>query len=206
MEIQGLKILTGIQPDHYRSLLMSFENRYEGDTYDILTGIAKRVLEDTLDKRFIFLCGTPGCGKTHFLVGLFRARVLKDSGVMGGEYSLYIQFPALITEIIDSFSDTPSTRVSLIKYFAIKYLFIDDISKGERVLDSEKIEGQVFREILLDRYESNKFLVATSNYTATEMKRMVRSVHGDYVLSRLESSSIFVEFPKGDFRRSEIKV
>jgi len=116
---------------------------------------------------------------------------------------LYLPFATLITEIISSFSDTPSTRTSLAKYLSVKYLFIDDISRGERTIDPERIEGQVFRDILLDRYEHEKFLVCTSNYNKTELLRMIRGVFGEYVSSRVESSSIFMQFSSKDFRKEE---
>jgi len=203
LNYEGIPILTGVQPDHHRSFLTNFENRYDGNLIEKLDCIAGDIINDTLDSRYIFLCGTPGSGKTHFLVGLFRAKALKDDGVIGTECSLYIQFPSLITEIIEGFRETPSTRLGLAKYLTIKYLFIDDISKGERVLDKDKMESQVFRDMLLDRFENKKYLIATSNYSSTELKRMIRSVFGDYVISRVASSGIFIDFPKTDFRKKK---
>jgi DNA replication protein DnaC len=201
LNYESVEVLTGIQPDHHRSHLNNFEDRYEGKLFGILDAIASDVIEGKIAKRFIMLCGTPGCGKTHFLVGLFRAKVCKDTGLMGAEHSTYIQFPTLITDIIEGFSYSHSTRVGLMPYLAPKYLFIDDVSKGERVLDKDKMESQVFREILIDRFENKKVLIATSNYSASELKRMVLGTFGDYVLSRLDSSGLFVEFPKLDFRK-----
>jgi len=201
LDYEGLPILTGVQPDHHGSYLNNFEDRYGGNLFEKLDCIAGDIINDIFNKRYVFLCGTPGNGKTHFLVGLFRAKVLKDEGVIGTECSLYIQFPSLITEIIEGFKETPSTRLGLAKYLTIKYLFIDDISKGERVLDKDKMESQVFRDMLLDRFENKKFLVATSNYSSTELKRMIRSVFGDYVISRVDSSGIFIDFPRTDFRK-----
>jgi DNA replication protein DnaC len=201
----GLLVLTGIQNDHYKSLLDNFTDRYEGTFYKELMDLADIVINDKLDKRFVFLTGNPGSGKSHFLVGLFRSKVMHDQGVMGTDHSLYLPFSTLITEIISSFSDTPSTRTSLAKYLQVKYLFIDDISRGERVINPDKIEAQVFHDILLDRYEREKFLICTSNYTKVEMLRMLKSIFGDYTHSRVISSSIFMEFPNGDFRRTEKK-
>jgi DNA replication protein DnaC len=161
------------------------------------------VMDDKLTKRFVFLCGTPGNGKTHFLVGLYRAKVAKDLGVIGTDHSLYVQFPSLIIEIMDGFKDTHSTRIGLLHYLSVKYLFIDDISKGERVLEPNKMESQVFRDMLLDRFENQRFLIATSNYSSTELKRMVKGVFGEYVSSRIESSGIYIDFPKKDFRKED---
>jgi DNA replication protein DnaC len=163
--------------------------------------VADLIINDKLEQRFVFLTGTPGSGKTHSLIGIFRSKVMQDQGVMGADHSLYLPFATLITEIISSFSDTPSTRTSLSKYLAVKYLFIDDISRGERTVDPARIEGQVFRDLMLDRYENEKFLVCTSNYDKKELLRMISGVFGAYIHSRVSSSSIFLEFPVGDFRK-----
>lgn len=197
----GMHILAGIQADHRESLLENFDNRYEGKFYEELQKLAGQVINDEFEKRFIFLTGNPGSGKTHFLVGLFRSKAMQDQGVIGAAHALYLPFNVLITEIISSFKEVSSTRVALSKYLSVKYFFIDDISRGERTIDPEKIEGQVFRDILLDRYENKKHLICTSNYTKQELLRMLKGVFGDYVLSRVESSSVFIQFNTKDFRK-----
>jgi len=202
MDIRGLHVLSGIQRDHWNSTLEGFEDRYEDGLYKELTVLAISIIGNALNKNFIFLTGAPGSGKTHFLVGLFRAKVLADEGVMGTEHALYMPFANMITEIIEGLQETHSTRMGLAKYLPVRYLFIDDISRGERVINPEKIEGQVFREVLLDRFENRKYVVCTSNYTPVELRRMIKAVFGAYVLSRVESSSLFVEFPNKDFRKN----
>jgi DNA replication protein DnaC len=199
--LPGLRIITGIQPDHYQSLLENFDQRYDESFYQELTKVAQDIIEDKLDKRFVFLTGPPGSGKTHFLVGLFRSKVMQDKGVMGAEHSIYLPFSNMITEIISGLVDTHSTRVGLARYLTAKCLFIDDISRGERVIDPDKIEGQCFRDILLDRFENKRMLICTSNYTKQELLRMTKSVFGDYVASRVESSSVFLQFKSKDWRK-----
>ena len=199
----GLLVLTGIQKDHARSLLGNFDDRYAPEFYKTLMDLVALVIEDKFEKKFLFLTGNPGSGKTHFLVGLFRSKVMSDQGVMGADHSLYLPFATMITEIISSFKDTPSTRTSLAKYLGVKWLFIDDISRGERTIDPDRIEGQCFRDILLDRFENNKFLVCTSNYSKKELLRMISGVFGAYVHSRVVSASVFIEFNTKDFRREE---
>lgn len=203
MDFDCLLVLNGVQPDHHSSQLKNFEDRYEPGLYKYLAEVAALVINDKLDKRFIFLMGHPGSGKTHFLVGLFRAKVLSASGVMGTDHALYLPFSRMITEMISGFQDTPSTRMALAKYLPVKYLFIDDISQGERVINPDKMEGQVFRDLLLDRFENEKHLICTSNYTKLELCRMIKSVFGEYMLSRVESSSLFIQFPNTDFRKEK---
>lgn len=197
-----LPILVGIQPDHWKSSLQNFEDRYPDGFYKKLEKLAKDIVEDTLTQRYVFLTGAPGSGKTHYMVGLFRARAAVDSGVLGAEHALYMPFNTLVTEIIEGFSETHSTRVGLQKYLPIKYFFVDDISRGEKVINPDKLEGQLFKELLLDRFENARHLVATSNYNKTELLRMTRAVFGEYVSSRVAASSLFLEFPDKDFRKA----
>ena len=205
LNYDSVPILTGVQPDHYNSHLNNFEDRYDGKLFEKLDYVCSSLLDDKLEQRFIFLCGTPGCGKTHFLVGLFRARAFKDGGLLGTEHSLYIQFPNLITEIIEGFSQSHSTRVGLLPYLTPKYLFVDDISKSEKMIDPNKMEYQIFKDILLDRFENKRLLVCTSNFTSIELKRMIKGTFGEYVLSRVESAGFFLDFPRIDFRREKSK-
>jgi DNA replication protein DnaC len=201
MDREGLKLIVGIQPDHHQSLLSTFENRYTPELYKQLTEIADQIIGDKLEKRFVFLLGTPGSGKTHYMVGCFRSKVLADGGVIGAQHSLYMPFSLMVSEIIAGFSETHSTRMGLAQYLPVKYLFLDDISRGERVINPEKMEGQIFRDVLLDRWENCKHLICTSNYDKATLRRMIKTVFGEYVLSRVEGSSMFIQFPEKDFRK-----
>jgi DNA replication protein DnaC len=169
--------------------------------YKELTALAEQIIKGTMEKRYVFLTGAPGSGKSHFLVGCFRSRVLADEGVMGAEHSLYIPFNTMVTEIISGFAESHSTRMGLAQYLPVKYLFVDDISRGERTINPDKMEGQMFRDLLLDRWENNRHLICTSNYDPVTLRRMLRTVFGEYVLSRVEGSSMFVKFPDEDFRK-----
>lgn len=205
MNFKCMQILTGIQPDHRNSTLHNFENRYSPALYKELTELAKQIIEGTLDKRYVFLTGSPGSGKSHFLVGCFRSRVLADDGVMGAEHALYIPFNTMVTEIISGFAESHSTRMGLAQYLPVKYLFVDDISRGERTINPDKMEGQMFRDLLLDRWENSRHLICTSNYDPVTLRRMLRTTFGEYVLSRVEGSSIFVSFPEKDWRKEKAK-
>lgn len=194
-------VLTGIQQDHWKS---SFAN-YDISKYDValqskLRIITQQLFAETLPSRFILLTGAAGSGKSHCLVSLFRMMVAKNHGVFGADAALYLQFPKLIQEIIEGFKDKVNTRTALQTYFDARYLFIDDFSKSERVMDPTKIEGQVLYELLMDRFESAKTLIATTNYKYDDFCRMLKSVYGGHVESRVRSSCHVVEFPNMDIR------
>jgi len=196
-----LLVITGIQPDHFRSTFSNFEDRYTKGFYKTLMQIKEDVLAEKLRKNFVFLCGSSGCGKTHFLVSLFRAKVAVDKGVMGADRALYIQFPLLVQEIIAGFDKVKSTRIGLLKYLEAKWLFLDDLSKAERVVDEGRIEYQIFKDTLLDRFENRRYLLMSSNYTSIELRRLIKSVYGEYMFSRVDNNCLWVDFPKADFRK-----
>jgi len=195
--------MTGIQQDHIHSTLANFNDVYgSSKVYKTIKEVAVQLYNSTLPYRFVFLTGQCGSGKTHALVGLYRLRAHADEGVLGAEAGLYTPFAMMIEDVIQAIGETHSTRLAVAKYYPVKYLFIDDISRGERVINPERIEGQVFRDVLLDRWENCKHLICTSNYTPADLQRMIKNVFGDYVLSRVLGSCKFVEFPKGlDMRR-----
>lgn len=202
--MHSLKVMAGVQPDHADSDLNNFEDRYSKQGNKKLHGqimsLAKDIASGTLLQRFVFLLGRPGVGKTAALVGLFRARAYVDEGIMGANFSFYTQFTQMIKEMIAGFADHIPTRTALDKYLQIKYFFLDDISKGEKVLDPDKMENQVLRDILLDRWENKRYLICTANYRKENIIRVLRSSFGEYTLSRVMGSSLFLEFPEIDFR------
>lgn len=193
-------IRTGVQQDHWDSALQNFENRYSDAFYKQLEELAEKIVKGTLEQRYVFLTGKPGSGKTHLLVGLFRAKAYADEGVLGAGHSLYLPFTVLVNEIISGFSETHSARMGLAQYLPVKYLFVDDISRGERVVNPDKMESQLLHDLLLDRFENHKYLICSSNFTPKKLRRMIGTVWGEYTLSRVNANSVFVEFPEKDFR------
>ena len=205
MPVEGLLVRTGIQPDHWGSRLSNFTDRYPSGFYKELTALAEKIVKGTLEQKYVFLTGKAGSGKTHFLVGCFRARVLADEGVMGADHALYLPFSGLINEIISGFPETHSSRVGLAQYLTVKYLFLDDISRGEKVINPDKMESQILHDILLDRYEVNRHLICSSNFDPRTLRRLIKTIWGEYALSRVDASSVFVEFPDKDLRQKNSK-
>lgn len=203
-----LPIMAGVQEDHADSSLALIEDKYSpSDTYQEIKIVADDLLNNRLQERFVFLNGKPGVGKTLALVGLFRLQAYVDRGVLGSGAGYYATFAGMTEDIIGSFTFTHSTRIAVAHYFPIKFLFLDDISRGEKkLIDLEKIEGQIFKEIILNRWEEKKHLICTSNYDSPTLQRMIKNVFGSYVHSRVLGSSKFIDFPDiGDQRRRKEK-
>jgi DNA replication protein DnaC len=205
-KIPSLAVMSGVQTDHAHSDLNNFEDRYAAHKSPKLHGqiiqLAKDLAAGTLDYRYVFLLGASGHGKTHALVGLYRARAYADNGIVGAGYSFYTQFTSLITDIIGGFSDSIALRPAMAKYFAVKYMFIDDVTKlGAKLLKEEKIENQVFREIMHERWESKRTLFCTANFNTKEkLISAINGAFGEYTLSRIKAGSLFLEFPGTDWR------
>ena len=202
---KSIPILAGVQRDHCNSSFETFSDRYDKGFYKELMDLADQVLSGKCDKRYIFLLGHAGSGKTHYEVSLFRAKAMADEGVIGAQHALYMPFGALTQEIIASFPDSHSTRIGLAPYLTADWLFLDDVSRGEKIIDANKLEGQILREVLLSRWEDCRHLVATANYDAVTLRRIIKTTYSEYVLSRVMGSSIWIEFPDVDFRQKDWK-
>lgn len=181
--------------DHYASIESGFYRKIERTTDTLLTLDLKK------NKRYVFLCGTPGSGKTHYLVGLYRAMVQK-LGYAQGDGVLFTTFPNLASEIIGNFKDDIPMRTALAGYTQAKFLLIDDFTSSERVFKENSLEFNMFRDILLNRYETETTLVTSANLNAPDLLTELDRLFGGYVTSRLSCSEI-VQFPELDLRRSK---
>jgi len=202
--ISTSQAIAGIPVAHYNSHLSNFENYYKDKSKDLfkkLENVASTLLDLNIKKcpRYVFLCGVAGSGKSHFMVGLYRAMVAK-LGYGQGDGALFIPFMDLAKEIIVSFADKIFTREALSGYLQSSYLFVDDFTASERVFKEGSLEFQIFRDILIDRYESELTLVTSSNLNAEDLLSELDRMFGGYVTSRL-SASILVQFPDIDLRK-----
>lgn len=196
---------SGIPQYHIDSFLSNFEHKYinvdkQNKFYSSLIELTEMILnsENTLSK-YIFLCGAPGSGKTHFMVGLYRALIHKI-GYVQGDGALFITFANLAQEIISLFKDNIPLRTSISGYTQSKWLFIDDFTSSERMLKEDSLEFNIFRDILIDRYEKGFHLIASSNFSSIDLLSQLDRLFGAYITSRLSASKI-IQFPNIDLRR-----
>ena len=201
-KIESSFILNGIPAIHANSHLHNFENKYEKQHgfYKILIDTADLLLK-TPSKfpQFVFLCGTPGNGKSHYLIGLYRALV-HQIGYAQGDGASYYPFTGLAQEIIAGFKDNIPIRTAMSAYTQPKYMFLDDFTASERIMKVDSLEFTVFRDIILDRYDKGHHLIASSNFGSIELLSEIDKLFGSYVTSRLANSKI-IQFPNIDLRR-----
>lgn len=203
-DIQSSNIVTGLPAYHYQSTLHNFEDEYshrDKKFYESLKSVTDKLLDiDSQDNpRYVFLCGVPGSGKTHFMVGLYKALVAK-LGYIQGEGTMFTTFAGLSQEIIGMFSDNIPLRTSLQGYTQARWLFLDDFTSSERVLKENSLEYNMFRDILIDRYETKRTLITSSNLSSVDLVPELDRLFGNYISSRLSDSKI-IQFPEVDMRR-----
>jgi len=196
--------IVGIPRVHWASSLNNFNNKYSDSFFLELETVAKDVISGTNKYNYLILCGSPGSGKTHFLVGVYKS-LLDRLGYLHGDGALFIMFSAWMSEMIMRFGDgtSSSMRSLLVEYLQARYLFLDDVTSTERVFKTETMEYAVFRDVLIERWDNAKFLGFTSNFTKAELVRFITASLGAYVASRVLSSAKILEFPRKDFRFGE---
>jgi DNA replication protein DnaC len=205
----------GIPKAHYASHLYNFVNPYTEDN-DVFWVKIRETTERfmTLDTaacpRFLFLCGCPGSGKTHYAVGLYRA-MLKQRGLgSGGGGVFFTSFMSMVKNIIHNLNlpeeERIPIRVSLEAYLADRWLFLDDFTSSERVFKQDSMEFRLLRDIVINRWDSERTLITSSNLEAGILKDKLKEMFGDYLVSRI-SDSIILQFPDDDLRqRKELVV
>jgi len=198
--------VTGIPRVHQENSLVNFENYYTRELYSDLEKIALQVVDGDFKHNYLILCGSPGSGKSHFLVGLYKALVGK-LGYIHGDGALFITFSDFMTEMIVRFGkEVHSMRELLVDYWSASWLFLDDVTSTERVFKVDSMENTVFRDTLIERWDTQKRLAFTSNFSREDLIKFITNSYGQYVASRVVSSSTIIEFPKKDFRFARNKV
>lgn len=200
----GSHAISGLPPVHYGSFLSNFEDVYskkDPELYPKLHAVVTDLLSLEVKKhpRYIFLCGTPGNGKTHFLVGLYRAMIAKIDFIQG-DGATFITYATLTQEMISLFKDNTPLRLGLAGYLESRWLFIDDFTSSERILKEGALEQTMMRDILIDRYDKQKTLITSSNLNREDFMKEMGRLFGSYISSRL-NDSLIIQFPAIDLRR-----
>lgn len=202
-KIETSYILSGIPAIHKDSHLLNFENKYTAK-YDSfwhsLVQTANQLLKDPAKfPQFVFLCGQPGNGKTHYLIGLYRALVHQMGYSLGDGASFYT-FASLAQEIIDGFRDNIPIRTAMVSYTQAKYMFIDDFTATTRYTKVDSLEHTVFKDIILDRYDKGYHLIASSNLNSIDILPDFTKYFGEHIASRVAGARV-LQFPPLDFRK-----
>ncbi|MBF0287310.1 MAG: ATP-binding protein [SAR324 cluster bacterium] len=117
------------------------------------------IRRQTIDSKGLVLMGSPGTGKTYLMAG-FAYQCTINLGVS----CMFQGFSELLSEIKNGFSSQKSEMEIIAPHLAAELLIIDDLGKGRNT----EWELSVLDTLISQRYNSNKPIMVTSNYTERE--------------------------------------
>ena len=123
-------------------------------------------------KRGLLLHGEVGRGKTHLLVGVARRLTLEHN-----KRVRFVEFTLLLSELMEGFERGDGRQTVLAPLRDVEILAIDEIGKGR----CTEFELAVLDELITQRYNTAKVILATSNYApgnATGEKTPNLALHG----------------------------
>lgn len=142
----------------------------------------EKSLTKTADKGLV-LAGSIGVGKTFVLAALAKSLLLRGFSVK------FVDFFQLITQIKASYSDQKSEQALLQPLINVDVLIIDELGKGRNT----DFELTILDQLIMGRYNQNKILIASTNYTldSNEPKRNNYYQHIDLERDTLSRDSTF---------------
>ncbi|MCY4380090.1 MAG: ATP-binding protein [Proteobacteria bacterium] len=162
------------------------------------------------DPKGLILSGPVGVGKTFLLVSLAKKFIAKGYQVK------FVDFFRLIAEIQGGLSNKESPIRILDPLIDVEILLIDELGKGR----NSEFESTILDQIIMGRYNQNKPIIATTNYSLTQpsyqksvnLKSSHNSFSPDYfgslkdrvgsrIFSRLFESCRMVALQGNDYRK-----
>ena len=165
----------------------------------------------------ILLSGSVGVGKTYILSALAKSLALAGFSVR------FTDFFQLLGELKEAYSSNHADPVQLKPLHDVDVLVIDELGKGRNT----EWELSIADSLISDRYNGNKCIIASTNYSLKEtpdtvaqrqldiysgtgsasnqmntdaFESLVRRL-GPRVFSRLKEMTVFQELTGDDFRR-----
>ena len=142
--------------------------------------------------RGLVLYGDVGRGKTHLLCAMLRELVLER-----GVSARFVEFSLMIAEIKSGFDRGEGYGKLMDELVNVDLLAIDELGKGRNT----EFEGQVIDEVVSRRYNAERPLLATTNYSPGASGPIgLADRLGPRVFSRLRETADFIEVPGEDYR------
>lgn len=127
--------------------------------YQLLTTIIHLSCPSLERPKGLVLMGPPGTGKTHLMVG-FAYQCLIHHGIS----CTFQPFDKLLSELKEGYSTGKSEMEIVAPLLVSEFLVIDDLGKGR----NSAWELNILDLLITERYNSNKPIMVTSNYTEEE--------------------------------------
>jgi len=125
-------------------------------------------------ERGLLMAGTIGVGKTFILAALAKDFLLRGYSVK------FIDFFQLITQIKASYSDHKSELSVLQPLIDVDILIIDELGKGRNT----DFELTILDQMIMGRYNQNKILIASTNYTLEPQEQQRNNFYQNIDLER----------------------
>lgn len=146
----------------------------------------------------LYISGNVGCGKTHLIYCMANE-------LTNNLYSCIVtNFTNILNNIKNCFYDNYAILNYLDKLYSVDFLFIDDLG-AEKVIDSNGNENWVQEkifEIIDERYNKNKPIIFTSNYT---IKELINQGFHERIVSRIHEMSSVMFNINAESYRAKIK-
>lgn len=170
----------------------TFENFKVTDNNKVALIKSKEFAENFENQsRGIILLGDVGRGKTHLAAAITNAIASDLHTVMFGNIT------SLLSVIKSTYKkDSELSERDILEIMAqVDLLIIDDLGKENPTKNTVSLIYQIVNR----RYEDNKLLVATTNYSMTNLKKTI----GEATVSRLYEMCELVQMTGSDWRLSK---
>lgn len=140
-----------------------------------------------------FLFGTPGIGKTHLLVAVFREYV-KAGAVIGSDV-LFMTWSDLINEVVGVLKHGAIPEHVIDRLCRVPILIIDDVRPGWG-----RVWGDVLKRLIEKVYENRVKLYVSGNVESVN-DMVSKWLVEDYWLSRMKEMLSFINMRGVDKRK-----
>ncbi|MBF0442713.1 MAG: ATP-binding protein [Oligoflexales bacterium] len=206
-------------PSRYATAKFDSFSNFSGNGHDIVHFMRKWLTEFSLNSsRGIVLSGGVGVGKTYLLAALAKNLAARERSVR------FVDFMQLLTDLKASYANNKADDQILSPLIQVDVLIIDELGKGR----STDWEFSILDQLVMGRYNQNKIIVASTNYSLKSDTRInfvnrnleqdekgsdfklnefetLKDRVGERVFSRLVETSHFVELTGEDFRSNVSK-
>ncbi len=204
-------------PARYKDSDFACFNNFTGNARDVINKIQNWLKHtDSSSGSGLLLSGPVGVGKTFLLASITKYFCSR------GVAAKFIDFHRLLAVIRSAYTDRKSEESVLAPLISADILVIDELGKGR----NNDWEQEKLDQIVMGRYNQNKMIVASTNYSLKSDKKdsnffqvaldqdipqknnfnpdvfgSLESRVGQRIFSRLYETSLLLELKADDYRR-----
>lgn len=201
-------------PARYSTAMLNSFSNFSGNGKDVVKQLSQWMREfDLNNPRGLILGGPVGVGKTYLLAALAKNFAQKGISIR------FVDFFQLLLELKATYAQDKNDSKVLREAIEVDILIIDELGKGR----NSDWELSVLDQLVMGRYNQNKIIVASTNYSlkASDRVQLNKNVAlddkrpgsfeldryesleqriGQRIFSRLMETSNLIELTGKDFR------